>query len=603
MPNPFQDRQPNVEGNPCLRLPQREAFQAMVDYAGTPGDSERELGIILPVGCGKSGCITLAPFAFRARRALVVAPGVSIAQQLTRDFDPTQAGMFYQKCRVLQTPPYPEPVEIRGTTSNRGDLEEADVVITNIQQLQGGDANRWLRVLPQNFFDLILFDEGHHSVANSWTLLKAAFPDALIINFSATPLRADGQVMAGCLLYSYPIYRAIQEGYVKHLKAVQLNPRTLRYVRREDGEEIEVSLDEVRRLGEEDADFRRSIVTSTETLNTIVNASIRELDRLRATTGDDRLKIIASALNFEHCRQIVEAYRARGKRADYVHSREDAAANQRVMQRLESHQLDVIVQVRKLGEGFDHPFLSVAAVFSIFSNLSPFVQFVGRIMRVIKQDSPGDPLNQGIVVFHAGANIARQWSDFQQFSEADRDYFDQLLPLEGIDPNDPQVEGEIDPTPRYNSQMEVRAQSEVLIEEIPLLQDEAAMAALRLLQERGYTPDDINVAFQTLQPVPTTRVRERQAMRSSLDMRVRTEAARILGERGINPAGRELDRQRLGRGNLIVLKAAIDRQVNALVGQPNGQRHDFSRTELDQIDQNFAALVAAAVSEVFNAAN
>jgi hypothetical protein len=124
-----------------------------------------------------------------------------------------------------------------------------------------------------------------------------------------------------------------------------------------------------------------------------------------------------------------------------------------------------------------------------------------------------------------------------------------------------------------------------------------------LLQERGYTPDDINVAFQTLQPVPTTRVRERQAMRSSLDMRVRTEAARILGERGINPAGRELDRQRLGRGNLIVLKAAIDRQVNALVGQPNGQRHDFSRTELDQIDQNFAALVAAAVSEVFNAAN
>jgi superfamily II DNA or RNA helicase len=66
---------------------------------------------------------------------------------------------------------------------------------------------------------------------------------------------------------------------------------------------------------------------------------------------------------------------------DAVHSREGSVANQRVMQRLESHQLDVIVQVRKLGEGFDHPRLSVAAVFSIFSNLSPFVQFVGRIMR------------------------------------------------------------------------------------------------------------------------------------------------------------------------------------------------------------------------------
>ena len=35
-------------------------------------------------------------------------------------------------------------------------------------------------------------------------------------------------------------------GRIKRLKAVVLNPRTLRYVRREDGKEIEVSLDEVR---------------------------------------------------------------------------------------------------------------------------------------------------------------------------------------------------------------------------------------------------------------------------------------------------------------------------------------------------------------------
>jgi hypothetical protein len=92
------------------------------------------------------------------------------------------------------------------------------------------------------------------------------------VNFSATPLRADGQLMANRILYSYPIVSAIRAGYVKRLKAVVLNPRTLRYVRSEDGQEIEVSLDEVRRLGEEDADFRRSIVTSAETLNTIVDA-------------------------------------------------------------------------------------------------------------------------------------------------------------------------------------------------------------------------------------------------------------------------------------------------------------------------------------------
>ena len=141
--------------------------------------------------------------------------------------------------------------------------------------------------------------------------------------------------MAGRIIYSYPVFRAIQEGYIKRLKALVLNPRTLRYVRREDGEEIEVTLDEVRRLGEEDADFRRSIVTSTETLNTI-SSFIRELDRMRGATGNNKLKIIASALNYEHCRQIVEAYLARGRRADYVHSREDSAANDRVLRSLKT---------------------------------------------------------------------------------------------------------------------------------------------------------------------------------------------------------------------------------------------------------------------------
>lgn len=598
MPNPFQNRLPNIGGNRHIRAPQREAFQALTDYAGNPEETEREVGIVLPVGCGKSGCITLTPFAFRSNRTLVVAPGLSIADQLAADFNPSNASMFYQKCQVLTGGPYPEPVEIRGTTTNRSDLEEANVVITNIQQLQG-DANHWLQTLPADFFDLILFDEGHHSVADSWEALKARFPAARIVNFSATPLRADGQIMAGRVLYSYPIFRAIQEGYVKRLKAVQLNPRTLRYVRRADAQEIEVSLDEVRRLGEEEADFRRSIVTSATTLNTIVDASIRELDRLRTETGENRLKIIASALNFEHCRQVVEAYSARGRRAGYVHSREDGAANRRVMEQLDNHQLDVIVQVRKLGEGFDHPFLSVAAVFSIFSNLSPFVQFVGRIMRVIQQNAPGHVLNQGVVVFHAGANIARQWTDFQAYSEADQDYFDQLLPLEGFDPSDPTGEREVAPVPHFGDEIEVRAQSEVQLEEIHLLEEDEA-AAIRLLQERGIISGDFDPTRQALQPVPTTRVAQRQAMRGGLDMRVRTEAARILHERGLNPAGRELDRQHLGRDNLIVLKAAIDRQVNTAAGRSNGQRHEFSRAELDQIDAGFTEIVNAAVRVVFN---
>lgn len=594
----FETREPSIAGNRLLRIPQREAYAALQAFAADQS-AEREAGIVLPVGCGKSGCIALAPFAFQSNRCLVIAPGLRIADQLHRDFDPTQPQMFYARTGVLAGPPYPEPVEIRGTTTNLGDLDEADVVVTNIQQLQG-DYNRWLQSLPDNYFDLILFDEGHHSVAATWDALKRKFPSARIINLSATPLRADGQRMAGRIIYSYPVFRAIQEGYIKRLKALVLNPRTLRYVRREDGQEIEVPLDEVRRLGEEDADFRRSIVTSTETLNTIVDASIRELDRIREATGENRLKIIASALNYDHCRQIVEAYRARGRRADYVHSREESAANDRVLARLNNHELDVVVQVRKLGEGFDHPHLSVAAVFSIFSNLSPFVQFVGRIMRVIVQNDSQHILNQGTVVFHAGANVARRWQDFQEYSDADQEFFDQLLPIEGLDFSQSD-EIAVTPGTRDPNTVDVRGQSDVTIEEIPLIQDDAAaMQAIRTLQERGYTPDAVRDAM-ALQPIPTTRVRQRQAARAGLDMRVRTEAGRVLNERGINPAGYDLDQNRRQRTNFVVLKAAIDRLIAQAVGRSVGERADFTRTELDTIDQRFSELAEAAQREVFDA--
>jgi hypothetical protein len=51
------------------------------------------------------------------------------------------------------------------------------------------------------------------------------------------------------------------------------------------------------------------------------------------------------------------------------------------------------------------------------------------------------------------------------------------------------------------------------------------------------------------------------------------------------------------------MKAAIDRHVNATVGRPTRQRHDFSRAELDQIDEAFETILARAIAEVFNGSN
>src|ERR1039457_6493715 len=106
--NPFQTREPNIVQNDRIRTPQREAYAELANFAANPDEQEREIGIVLPVGCGKSGCIALTPFAFKAKRSLVVAPGLNIAKQLHDDFDPALPDMFYIKCNVITGEPYPE---------------------------------------------------------------------------------------------------------------------------------------------------------------------------------------------------------------------------------------------------------------------------------------------------------------------------------------------------------------------------------------------------------------------------------------------------------------------------------------------------------------
>lgn len=596
--NFFQSLTPNVADNGELRIPQREAYKAIADYEFF-GEGGREVGVVLPVGCGKSGLLAIAPFAVRSHRALLVAPNVAIAGQLCADLNPASSKFFYHKRNVLAGPPYPESAELRSGKANLTDLEEADVVITNIQQLQS-QGNKWLAQMDEKFFDLILFDEGHHNVAESWQLLRQKFPDARIVNVSATPSRADGRLMSGQIIYSYPIIDAVKNGYVKRISGHRLNPKTLKYVRQEDGEEVVVTLDEVRKLGEEDAKFRRSIVSSEESLTTIVDASIRKLNELREDTGELRLKIIASALNMAHCQQIVAKYRERNLRAAYVHSLEDGAANKKVHQQLENHELDVIVQVRKLGEGFDHPHLAVAAVFSIFSNLSPFMQFVGRIMRVIPGVEPSSKVNDGVVVFHVGGNITGVWNDFAEFAEGDQEWLGKLVDehiAEDV------LEEDVDPLQRGRVDSfipTITAQGDVLLEDVPLIgtDDPRVLDALQTLQQAGIeTAEQVAEHLRKIQPGKQAM---RQANQKRLDDTVKTRTAQLLRKHGLKPGGRKLDARRLGKDNFVVVKSVIDRAINAGVGRKENERGLFTAQDYVQAFERLEELVSAAEAEVFN---
>jgi hypothetical protein len=251
----------------------------------------------------------------------------------------------------------------------------------------------------------------------------------------------------------------------------------------------------------------------------------------------------------------------------------------------------------------DHKYLAVAAVFSIFANLSPFVQFVGRIMRVIEQNSPDSLLNQGTVIFHAGSNIQRQWTDFQEFSQADQEYFQQLLPLEGLDfSNNSEIE--ILP-PRYTpatNHVEIRGQSGVVMQEIPLISDDLeALKAIEYLRNKGYTAEQVSQVM--LQPVPVNKQNIRRASRTELDSQIKHEAGRLLAERGIQPGGKELDKNHIGRNNFVMVKSEIDKAVNRFVDMPEDSRRDFTQEQLNDINTNFFALIQSVAGELFNGKN
>lgn len=591
--NLYRELNPDIIGNDELREPQRLAYEAIRGHAFNE-DNAREVGVVLPVGCGKSGLLALAPFATKSKRTLLVAPNLNIADQLFRDLTPSNPKHFYNIRKVLLEAPYPEPAEIRGSKSNFSDLAEADIVVTNIQQLQR-NGNVWIEKLDSDFFDLILFDEAHHNVADSWDNLRVKFPSAKIINVSATPSRADGRLMAGQIIYSYPVSEAVKNGFVKRINGHRLSPQTLKYVRNDGEAEIEVPLEEVRRLGEVDASFRRSIVSSEETLTTIVDASIRKLNAMREATGEKRLKIIASALNMEHCKQVVAKYSERGFRADFVHSKQDGKANERVHRKLENDQLDVIVQVRKLGEGFDHPFLSVAAIFSIFSNLGPFMQFVGRIMRVVPGVDPFSAVNDGVVVFHIGGNITGVWDDFTDFADADQAYFANLID-----------EGQVEPLPTEASRIvgpaeaptlpKITSQADVQIEDIELLGNPQVMDAVRMLTELGITTDQ----YEKLQRLTPTKQATRQAKRKLLDELVKTAVGRLLTDHGLPYEGRTLDTKRHTRSNFEILKSSIDKAIKHLYPDGVEKREDLSNQELDEIIQKLNSLVSEVEADLFD---
>jgi excisionase family DNA binding protein len=80
----FLSAESSIEDNLYLRDPQKEGYSAILDFFGSGGTKAIT---VLPVGCGKSGLISLLPFGIAKGRALVIAPNLTIRRELEKVLD------------------------------------------------------------------------------------------------------------------------------------------------------------------------------------------------------------------------------------------------------------------------------------------------------------------------------------------------------------------------------------------------------------------------------------------------------------------------------------------------------------------------------------
>lgn len=410
-----------IEDNDSLREPQREGYLKTYQFFH---EGKNKAILQIPVGCGKTGLASILPFGIAAGRVLVIAPNLTIKQGLIDAMDITnRPKCFWRKAGVLSPDQMVSgPLASTLDSGNISVATKSHIVITNIQQL-ATNVDKWLTQFPDEFFDMIIVDEAHHSAALSWQKVIDRFSKAKIIHLTATPFRSDRQEIDGELVFRYPFRSATLKGYIKRLKASYVAPSQIE-LGFTDERGRTYTLDEVVEMKREEW-FSRGVALAPLCNRHIVDSSLEKLEELRQSGTQHQLIAVACSIN--HAKDVRTLYRERGYSAEVIHSNQKADEQDKILAELRSGVLDCIIQVQMLGEGFDHQKLSVAAIFRPFRSLAPYIQFVGRIMRVIVQNDPAHPDNVGHIVTHLGMNLDERLKEFKEFENDDQAFWDKVI--------------------------------------------------------------------------------------------------------------------------------------------------------------------------------
>lgn len=312
---------PNIYDNSKLRDPQIRGYYMVYDHFAVKNKKTHAI-VILPTGVGKTGLIGLLPYHICKGRVLIITPQLTIKDTVADSLNPDNPESFWYKRDVFKNPnEAPVLVEYESKTPKEI-LDSANVVLLNIHKLQARLESSPLNFLDENYFDMIIIDEAHHSAANTWIATVNYFKEAKVVKLTGTPIRTDGVELAGELVYKYKLSQAMAAGYVKSLRNIEYIPEQLLLTLDKD-ESKKYTLEEILELDLRDEDWiKRSVAYSRECSERVVDSSINLLNNKRRDGSKVPHKIIAVACSISHAEQIKEIYLQRGYKAEVIHSKQ-----------------------------------------------------------------------------------------------------------------------------------------------------------------------------------------------------------------------------------------------------------------------------------------
>jgi len=378
-----------------LRECQTQAFEALADYYTQGGETA---ACVMSVGSGKTALGVSAVMAFSRRRALVVTPGSVIRGVFEKAFDHTVSGnVLYELPGGPLIPGSPPPrcltldrEEGAIRDVSREDLLRADVIITNFHSLgDGSEPDHLLSKLSAEDIDMIVVDEAHIAAAESYQRTFAHFTGARKLLMSACFRRLDSRPIEADIVYRYLLIDSIADGNAKNFRVTRFSPdgsKTTYEIVYPNGLRTEiVGRDALLSIIEDERKLASITAKSEEPTRQLMREVKAALDQQAELLHPVKPRVLNSAIGERHAEQIARIASDAGIPSAHLHHSMTDSRIRSIRERFENDSGDLqgIVQLKMLGQGYDFPPIAVVVPFRPYGSFAEFYQFTGRGIRVI----------------------------------------------------------------------------------------------------------------------------------------------------------------------------------------------------------------------------